>query len=178
MKFKVYHPIILSLILIISANCVLQNKEKPRKRKVTAEELISVNKYMVEKDAAIIKDYVERNNYTMQETQTGLWYQINSQGVEGLVQKGNVVTIEYEVYILDGELCYSSDSLGYKTFKVGQGGVESGLEEGILFLKKEAEATFIMPPHRAHGLVGDDDKIPGRSILRYEVKVVDLKTTK
>jgi FKBP-type peptidyl-prolyl cis-trans isomerase len=178
MKYKKYGIMAALFVLLLNTNCVLQHKEKAKKRRVTSEELISVNKYMVEKDAAIIKDYVQRNNYSMQETQTGLWYQVVNQGTGDLIQKGDVVTVDYEVYLLDGELCYSTDSLGYKTFKVGQGGVVTGLEEGILLLKKESEATFIMPPHRAHGLVGDDDKIPGRSILRYEVKVINVSKAK
>jgi FKBP-type peptidyl-prolyl cis-trans isomerase len=49
------------------------------------------------------------------------------------------------------------------------------LEEGILLLKKGSKATFIMPPHLAHGLLGDDDRIPSRAILRYEIEVIDVK---
>ncbi|GAF02191.1 FKBP-type peptidyl-prolyl cis-trans isomerase [Saccharicrinis fermentans] len=166
---------IVALSLLIMGGCKLQSSDKPLKRKVTAEELISVNRYMVEQDASAIKEYVERNDYHMLETQTGLWYQIEEMGEGELVQKGDVVKIAYDVSLLDGTHCYSSDSLGYKSFKVGQGGVESGLEEGILLLRKGAKATFIMPPHRAHGLVGDDDKVPGRSTLLYKVELVDLK---
>ena len=62
-----------------------------------------------------------------------------------------------------------------KVFLVGQGGVESGLEEGVLLLKQGSKATFLMPPHLAHGLVGDDDRIPARAILKYKVEVVDVK---
>ncbi|MGQ1783898.1 MULTISPECIES: FKBP-type peptidyl-prolyl cis-trans isomerase [unclassified Saccharicrinis] len=166
--------VVSALSLIIMVGCKLQNNEKPQKRKVTAEELISVNRYMVEQDASAIKAYVERNEYQMLETQTGLWYQIEEIGEGELVQKGDVVKIAYDVSLLDGTHCYSSDSLGYKSFKVGQGGVESGLEEGILLLRKGSKATFIMPPHRAHGLVGDDDRVPGRSTLLYKVELVGL----
>jgi hypothetical protein len=38
--------------------------------------------------------------------------------------------------LLTGDLIYSSNDLGPKQFRVGKGGVESGLEEVILFLKK------------------------------------------
>src|SRR5690554_7176596 len=45
---------------------------------------------------------------------------------------GKVVSLNYEIRLLDGTLCYSSDEDGMKVFLVGQGGVESGLEEGVL----------------------------------------------
>ena len=173
MSFK--NALFFVLMIFCLSNCKIQSSDKQEKRKVTAEELISVNRYMVEQDASAIKDYVERNNYQMLETETGLWYQIDEIGEGELVQKGDVVKIGYDILLLDGSLCYSSDSLGCKSFKVGQGGVVSGLEEGILLMRKGGKATFIMPPHRAHGLVGDDDKVPGRSILLYKVELIDLK---
>ena len=167
--------LILVLVFVCFLSCKVQSGDKQKKRKITSEDLISVNRYMVEQDASAIKDYVERNGYQMLETETGLWYQIDKMGEGDPVQKGDVVKIGYDVSLLDGTHCYSSDSLGFKSFKVGQGGVVSGLEEGILFMRKGGKATFIMPPHRAHGLVGDDDKVPGRSILLYKVELIDLK---
>ncbi len=163
------------ILCIVFVSCKIQSNDRAEKRKVTSEELISVNRYMVEKDASIIKDYVERNEYNMLETETGLWYQIDKDGQGEYVKKGDVVKLAYEISLIDGTLCYTSDSLGHKMFKVGQGGVEAGLEEGVLLLRKGSKATFIMPPHRAHGLVGDDDKIPGRSILLYKVELIGHK---
>ena len=166
------------LFLVISVGCKIQSGDKPEKRKVTAEELISVNRYMVSQDASAIKEYLERNEYQMLETKTGLWYQIDKEGEGARAQKGDLVKIAYDIFLLDGTKCYSSDSLGYRSFKVGQGGVESGLEEGILLMQEGSKVTFIMPPHRAHGFVGDDDKIPGRSTLLYKVELLKLKKNK
>ena len=58
------------------------------------------------------------------------------------------------------------------SFKVGFGGVESGLEEGVLLLRTGDKARFIMPPHLAHGLIGDGDCIPMRAIIIYDVELV------
>lgn len=172
-KFTV---IIVSVFFTFIISCKMQNNEQQKKRKITTEDLISANRYLVEKDASIIKDYVERNKLPMLETNTGLWYHIDKVGEGNFATKGDFVKVSYDVSLLDGTYCYSSDSLGFKSFRIGQGGVESGLEEGILLLRKGSKATFIMPPHRAHGLVGDDDMIPGRSILVYKVEVIELST--
>ncbi len=163
------------LIILSLMACGTQNNEKQKKRKVTSEDLISINRYLVGQDAAAIKDYIEQNKLEMTETQTGLWYHVDKEGTGKLACKGDIAEIAYNISLLDGTLCYSSDSLGNKSFKIGQGGVESGLEEGILLLKQGSIATFIMPPHRAYGLVGDDNKVPGRSTLLYQVELISLK---
>ena len=69
----------------------------------------------------------------------------------------------------------SSENDGFKSFVVGRGGVESGLEEAVLKMKKNSEAIFILPSHLAHGYVGDGDKITYRTVLVYKVKVIDIK---
>jgi FKBP-type peptidyl-prolyl cis-trans isomerase FkpA len=104
-----------------------------------------------------------------------LWYDIYLEGNGQPVVEGSIVSLKYTIMLLDGTLCYNSDSLGLKTFKVGQGGVESGLEEGILLLKKGDKARFIMPPYMAWGVPGDGDKIPPLSIIAYIVELVDVK---
>ena len=85
-----------------------------------------------------------------------------------------VATINYSISLLDGTECYNSDDSGPRQFKIGQGGVESGLEEGILFMHEGDKARFIMPPHLAHGLLGDNHKIPARAIIIYEVELIKL----
>ncbi len=164
-----------TILLLVSSACKMQESERNTKKRITTEDLISANRYMVNQDAAAIKDYIERNQLQFEETKTGLWYSIEEDGEGELVEKGDIISLEYKVTLLDGTACYDSMTKGNKEFKVGQGGVESGLEEGVLLLKDGAKATFIMPPHLAHGLVGDDDLIPGRATIIYTVKVLDVK---
>ena len=90
------------------------------------------------------------------------------------VEKDKVIEISYKVWLLDGTLCYSSDKDGVKRFLVGSGGVELGLEQGVLFLQQGDKARFIMPPHLAHGLLGDEVMIPARSTIVYEVELLNV----
>ncbi len=138
------------------------------------EKLLEVNKILVKKDAEKIAAYAERHGWEMTETETGLWYMIYHNGRGGRAQSGMAATIEYQISLLDGTACYSSDNSGPRQFKIGQGGVESGLEEGILFMHEGDKARFIMPPHLAHGLLGDEHKIPARAIIVYEVELIKL----
>ncbi len=153
-----------------------QNRPENRNRsnEYQLENYIKYNKQLVAEEQNIIKRYIDTEGLEMQQTQTGLWYNIRRGGSGTKVQKGKVVSLKYKISLLDGTICYSSDNKGPKVFLVGQGGVESGLEEGVLLLEKGDGALFIMPPHLAHGLIGDDDKIPPRAILVYDVEVIEI----
>jgi FKBP-type peptidyl-prolyl cis-trans isomerase FkpA len=153
------------------------NQEKVRTEKemqATEEAMIGANRILVKKDREKILAYVRRNNLTMKETSSGLWFGIERYGFGIKAKEHAMVTLKYRVSLLDGTVCYDSDSLGYKKFRLGQGGVESGLEEGVLLLSVGDKATFIMPPHLAHGLPGDGNKIPARSVIVYEVILVKV----
>ena len=134
----------------------------------------AANRYLATVDAERIESFAKRRNWKMQTTKTGLWYMIYEQGSGPKTKSGQLALLNYEISLLDGTLCYSSDSLGAKTFAVGHGGVESGLEEGILLLREGDKARLIMPPHRAHGLLGDMNKIPARSIIVYDIELLKL----
>jgi FKBP-type peptidyl-prolyl cis-trans isomerase len=133
-----------------------------------------VNKILIKKDQLYIKGYISRQGWDMKETQTGLWYQILQEGSGKQAETGLVARINYSIRTIDGTLCYSSDEKGPKTFLIGQGNVESGLEQGILMMKEGTKARFIMPPHLAYGLIGDGERIPARAIIVYEVELISL----
>jgi FKBP-type peptidyl-prolyl cis-trans isomerase len=76
---------------------------------------------------------------------------------------------------LNGAKCYSSDSLGIKSFRIGSGHVESGLEEAALLLHEGDQARIILPPHLAYGMLGDNNKIPGQASILYDLMVLQIK---
>jgi FKBP-type peptidyl-prolyl cis-trans isomerase len=141
----------------------------------TKKHLVEVNKILVRKDRLTIMGYIERNHLDMQESKTGLWYKIIKKGEGNLAETGKIATIDFRIGLLDGTECYNSKTQGRKSFRIGRGGVESGLEEGILMLNAGGKAKFIMPPHLAYGLPGDGNKIPARAIIIYDVDVVSIE---
>ena len=153
-----------------------QNRQQNRGSNVPLETLIQRNKKIVSDEQKKIEKFIKDKNLTMIRTETGLWYKILNEGTGEKIEKGRIVTLNYSIKLLDESLMYSSDDSGSKEFLVGQGGVETGLEEGILMLKNGSKALFIMPSHLAYGLIGDDDKIVSRQILLYEVEVIRVKS--
>ena len=162
------------ILVLILISC--RHVEKPVSNEQAPDEnnLVNLNKVLIKKDRQSIIGYLKRHHVEMNETTTGLWYTITKPGTGPRVESNKVITLAYEVKLLDGTLCYSSDNDGLKTFLVGKGNVESGLEEGILLLHVGDKARFLIPPHLAHGHTGDDNKIPPRAILDYRVEVLNI----
>jgi FKBP-type peptidyl-prolyl cis-trans isomerase FkpA len=166
----------LMVFLLLFTGCRKEVKQiSDEEYRRTSEALVGANRLLVKKDTEKIRAFVRRNNWNMQQTPTGLWYMIIREGNGRPARAGDKITLAYRLELLDGTLCYTSDSLGLKHFTIGQGGVESGLEEGVLLLKKCGRARFILPPHLAHGLIGDGDRIPARSVILYEIEIINLE---
>ena len=136
--------------------------------------LLKANRYLLERDKELIQSYVKRRSWKIQTSESGLWYEIYLKTDNQKVKSGNIIKYNYTIELLDGTLCYSSDSTGTESIKTGQSGKESGLEEGILMMRIGEKAHFILPPHLAHGLIGNMDRIPNRSTIVYHVEILDI----
>lgn len=151
----------------------------PENSEVSEEELkeplLKANKYLLRQEEEDINDFLRRYKWNMQKSGTGLRYMIDSVGSGPKVAYGNIVKLKYKVKLLTGETIYDSENTGMKEFVAGRGGVEAGLEEGIKLLRKGDRAKFVLPSHLAFGLLGDEDKIPSRTPIIYELQVIDIK---
>jgi FKBP-type peptidyl-prolyl cis-trans isomerase len=147
----------------------------PISKKELKQKIEEANKMYVKRESDEIDQYIKFRGWNMKITGTGLRYMILKKGTGKTVLPGMEATINYTVKLLDGTLCYSSDSLGEKTFLVEQDNVESGLHEGIQKLREGDKALFILPSHIAHGLLGDDSKIPSHSSVIYEIELLSVR---
>ena len=165
------------LILLLFVSLFACN-EKPKKpveipKKEMKQSMETANRYLLNEEEEEIENYVQRHGLEMVRTGTGLRYQIIRQGDGKQIANGDVVSLDYELHSLKGELIYSSDKEGVKTFKVGEGGVESGLNEAMAYLHYGDVAKLIIPFHLAYGLHGDDNRIPEYATLVYTIKVIE-----
>ncbi len=164
------------VIFILSCFCKqrINNKSTEKKPEASKKVLIETNKYLVKKDAELIQAYAERRGWDIKSTENGLWYMIinNGNGQRALPEQQAV--INYKIELLDGTLCYSSDSSGVKKFTIGKDEVIKGLDTGIKMLNEGSKAVFIIPPYLAHGLIGDTERIPARSIIVYYVELIKI----
>jgi FKBP-type peptidyl-prolyl cis-trans isomerase len=151
------------------------DNDRVKQNKNLEESLINANRKAVKTEDQQISDFIRRYNWTMEKTGTGLRYRIYQEGNGEKAASDKIAVINYEVSLLNGEVIYSSKESGKKEFLIGRGGVESGLEEGILLLCEGDRAKFIIPSHLAYGLSGDQNKITGKATLVYDVELLELK---
>lgn len=163
------------MVLLPMFSC--ESKPKQNQPPVTKEEMKNsmekANRYLLNEEEEDIANYVRRHQLDMTSTGTGLRYQIMEQGSSRLIEKGQKVTLEYELHSIAGDLIYSSENEGLKSFVVGEGGVESGLDEAMTYLHYGDVAKLIIPFHLGYGLHGDDNKIPEYATLVYTIKITD-----
>ncbi len=166
--------ILFSAIFFLLSSCRENNEKKPSSTVSDAKKkLEQINKVLVDKDKETIEAYIKRNKLEgMQENETGLFYLVWGESKGPKVKTGSVVVLNFKVSLLDGTECYSSANDKPKEFLVGQGGVESGLEMGVLLMSEGQKGKFILPPHLGYGLLGDNDKIPPLAILIYDVELI------
>lgn len=169
--------ILLTSICFLLLNACKQNIVEPNKpiENKQKEALIQVNRNLIKQEIFLINTFAKRQKWGIYETESGLWIDIYIKGKGKKAGTGNLVTIKYKLSLLDGTLCSSSDSTGYKQFVVGSGKVDAGLDEGILMMQIGSAAHIIVPPHLGFGLVGDGKCIPPRAILVYDIELIDMK---
>lgn len=174
-RLKLYSIFIASLIISLYSCSETVEKQSEKKEVSRKESLEKVNRYLVRTESEDIDNYIRRHGWAMEGTGTGLKFWIYNHGTGAQAEKGMIATLNYQTWLLDGNLIYSSDELGQKTFKIGKGGVESGLEEAILMMHVGDKAKLVIPSHLAFGLLGDNDKIPPRSSVVYDIELISLK---
>lgn len=175
---KIRDLIIFVILIGLFSACKSNYHEKKRIKQMQErqfqENLVMANRGLVSRDSSRILGVVRARGWDMEVSETGLWYQILDKGNGPKAQEGQIAELNYKVRLLSNQLVYTSDSTGPIRFRISKGGVERGLEEGVLYLNEGDSARFILPPYMAHHLLGDQNQIPPRAIIIYEVRLNSL----
>ena len=109
-----------------------------------------------------------------QSTGTGLRYHIYKTNKGVGVESSDSVEVSLKISLLNGSLCYQTDSLDVDQFLVDKSTVESGIQEGLKYMKEGEKALFILPSNLAHGLLGDFEKIPPMSPIVVNIELIKV----
>ncbi len=165
-----------TLLALISCGDPPKQKNVVVDSKKLKENIVKVNQPAVVMENDEINAWVKSHGYPMKTSGTGLRYYIFKENKKGKeIKFKSEVTIKYKVSLLDGTECYSSDKKGPRTFLVGADNIESGLHEGVQFMREGEKAIFVLPSHLAFGLVGDRNKIPPKTAVAYEIEITNVK---
>ena len=140
-----------------------------------AEEL-KAEKENAMKENEVIAKYIADKQMTPSKSSSGLMYIISEPGTGEQAQAGKTVKVHYTGRLLDGTKFDSSlDRNEPIEFKLGQGMVIKGWDEGIALLKVGGKALLIIPSDLAYGSRGAGGVIPPFSPLTFEVELVSVQ---
>ena len=142
---------------------VLRKREEQEKKEA-AENLKRGEEYLKEN---LTKEGVKK-------TDSGLQYKILREGT--LMKWPNAhsrVRVHYEGKFIDGTVFDSSYKRG-EPVEFGLDQVIPGWSEGVCLMKPGAKYELTLPAHLAYGEVGVPDRIPGNSVLIFNVELLDI----
>jgi hypothetical protein len=143
----------------------------PRMNEIEAS-ILKVNQYILKRNLDHIRGFIRRTGWDMKKTGSGLFYSLIKEGKGDFAENGKIISLNYTLKLIDGTLISSSDESGTLDFRIGQGGIPSGLEEAVLMTREGSEMRLILLPHLGYGNFGDTEKaIPPDAILLYEISV-------
>lgn len=174
MKNHLLTLVVFAVTLMGCSGCK-NEKNKQEGTYISQDQLIEENKRALQLEREDIDEFVEDQGWEMTQTGTGLRYMIYEEGDGRQAERGDYATIEYEISLMDGEVAYTSEESGPKTFRIGHDNVASGLHEGMMQMKIGDKSIMILPSHLAFGLSGDSDRIPYESPLIYDVELIKLE---
>jgi FKBP-type peptidyl-prolyl cis-trans isomerase len=133
------------------------------------EELIDENKRWAEREARDIDLWVRRQGVPFNRSGTGLRWRLVRDVPGDTARPEQLARVHYRLGLLSGDTCYTTEPGRPEDFRVEHDDVESGLHEAIQHLSVGDSAVVVIPSHRAHGLVGDQNKVPMRSPVIYYI---------
>ena len=167
------NSVIFSCLILLTFSCGGNRQKTPVKW--TKEQSSDLNKQLNEEENYLIEQFLNRHKkWQMTQTGTGLRYLIYHHGEGDTAVAGLNALVNFKISLLNGEVCYSSDSSGAESFLIDRSNVESGLQEGIKYMRVGDKALLLMPSHLAHGLVGDMNKIPPLEPLLFDIELLGL----
>lgn len=123
----------------------------------------------------IADEFLEKNkksNSEVKETPTGLQYRILKEGTGSSPSSTDKVKVHYVGKLLDGTVFDSSVERGEPS-EFGLNQVIRGWTEGLQLMKTGAKYEFFIHPKIAYGS-RPRPKIPGNSLLIFEVELLDI----
>lgn len=121
---------------------------------------------------------IAQNYNGARDTPSGLRYLVRQPGTgEATPRRGQVVTVNYEGRFLDGEKVFdtSANHEGPFNFRIGNGVVIPGWDEGIITMKPGEKRTLVVPYWLAYGEKGIRGKIPPHATLVFDIELLKFE---
>ena len=125
----------------------------------------------LEEGIAFLEENGKREGVTT--TETGLQYEVVTEGDGPLPTETSTVTVFYEGKLIDGTVFDSSYDTG-DTITFALNGVIAGWTEGLQLMPLGSTYMFFIPSSLGYG-PRDSGKIPGNSVLIFKVELLGIE---
>jgi len=150
--------------LLMSLDQAMKSKQQAASA-ADAEAAIAEGKKFLEENAK--KDGV-------QITESGIQYVVVTEGEGEKPQATDTVTVHYKGTFLNGETFDSSYERNEPAvFPLNR--VISGWTEGVQLMSIGSKYTFTIPSDLAYGPNGNPPRIPGNSVLQFEIELLEIQ---
>lgn len=133
------------------------------------------------KDKKDIHYYATEKGMNVKTLHSGLSYVIEKNGKGKNATIGDLLTVAYEGYLLDGRKFDQSERKAPLTFELGAKKVITGWEEGLRHFNSGSEGWLLVPSKLAYGPMGIKEgkvNIPANSVLVFKIKVEKIAKKK
>ena len=173
----------IKLLIFTSIVCFSCSKIEPRKPinpkpsstilQETLQESIKLN---VLENSRILSIIEKDSTMNYRVSPNGYWYTyINKiQESKTTPKIGDVVSINYDISDLQGNIIYSKEELGVKYYRVDKEDFISALQTGIKLMKVGETITFVIPSYKAFGVSGDGKKIGINQSIKSKVTLINI----
>lgn len=117
-----------------------------------------------------IVDYLEKNDITTLNTDSGIFYTVDTDGNGQFPSGSSKITLNYKLTLLNGSVIESSASEGVELLLSN---LIPGLSEGLTFFDEGSEGVIYIPPTLGYGYI-DRNGVPAGSVLIFEVNILDI----
>jgi FKBP-type peptidyl-prolyl cis-trans isomerase FkpA len=148
----------------------VENAEKRVFMERIAEQLLT--------DQRAIADYALLHRLKTKRTESGINYVITKEGKGERAKAGNQITLNYDGYFLNDRVFDSTKDREPLTFKLDEGNLILGFEEGLQQFSEGSEGYLLIPSKFGYGSTPYDDGkiiIGGNSVLIYKIKILAIK---
>ena len=166
-------------ILIMFSACKQPQARQPISRNsgTFIKESAKRNKLLFDKEKETINQLIKNDtlhNYIASEN--GFWYYYTTRFENDTITPkfGDLITYNYNIKDLNGNLIYSQDELKTQQYAMDQQELFSGLREGLKLMKAGEQITFILPSLKAYGYYGDANKIGANVPIKSTVIVKSI----
>lgn len=173
---KLLHIALIVILLVLAVACHNQQ---------TGEVVSNDKEQVIDKDAPYVEGnkkilqweteemdlFVKRYGWNMTKTGTGMYIEILEPGNGKNFVEGDKISMDYQMFLLSGEMIYNSKDDGIKEFTVGRSEEITGLHEAATLLSPGSKARLVIPSHLAYGVAGDGNKINGRHPIAFTLEI-------